>query len=139
MIWKTDFKLEDVNKIHRKTMIQHLGIEFTERGNDFLAGTMPVDEKTIQPYGILHGGASSVLAETLGSFASSMCLEDPINTKIVGIEINTSHLRPVSQGKVTGIAKPVKIGRKLHSWQIDIFDDEGKKISSSRLTTMILQ
>ena len=119
-------------------MIEHLGIEITEVNDDSLVGSMPVDHRTQQPYGILHGGASAVLAETLGSFASQMCTEDPGNTKVVGIEISVNHLRQVREGKVFGTATPVKLGRRLHIWQIDLHDEKERHISRARLSVMVV-
>lgn len=133
------YTLEDLNT-HRGVTAEHinkhLGIEITEIGPDFLKGTMPVDHRTVQPFGLLHGGASCVLAETLGSVASWMCI-DPEKQRAVGIEINANHLRPVTKGHVTGICKAVHIGKTLHVWQIDMFTPEGKMNCTSRLTVAV--
>lgn len=138
-IWFKPYTLEDLN-LHRGVMKdhinKHLGIEITEVGDDYLKGTMPVDGRTVQPFGLLHGGASCVLAETLGSVAAWMCV-DFEKQRGVGIEINANHLRPVTEGFVTGICKPVHIGRTLHVWQIDMFNDAGKMNCTSRLTVAI--
>ncbi|MCB1529985.1 MAG: hotdog fold thioesterase [Rhodospirillales bacterium] len=138
-IWFKEYTLEDLNEARglRKDHInRHLDIRFTEIGEDYLKATMPVDGRTVQPFGILHGGASCVLAETLGSVAAWMCV-DPDKQRGVGIEINANHLRPVSEGLVTGICKPVQTGRSIHVWQIDIFNDAGKMNCTSRLTLAI--
>ncbi len=119
-------------------MIEHLGIEIAEVNDESLVGSMPVDHRTHQPYGILHGGASAVLAETLGSFASQMCTADPANDKVVGIEISVNHLRQVREGKVYGTASPVKLGRRLHIWQVDLHDEEDRHISRARLSVMVI-
>lgn len=121
---------------HREHIGKLLGIEFTEFGEDFIVGKMPVDGRTHQPYGILHGGASVVLAETLGSVASDFCIDE---TKLaVGVEVNANHLRSVKTGYVTAICKAVHVGGKMHVWDIRIFDDQKKAVCISRLTTAIV-
>jgi 1,4-dihydroxy-2-naphthoyl-CoA hydrolase len=137
MIWNDEITLARLNEISGNTMVAHLGITFTKIGDNFITATMPVDHRTVQPMRILHGGASVALAETLGSVASHALLE-PGTHDIVGIEINANHLRPVRKGLVTGKVFPVKTGRKLHVWQIDITDDEGKMVCTSRLTVMLI-
>ena len=107
---------------------------FTELGEDFLRGTMPVDTRTLQPYGLLHGGASVTLAETLGSMAANLCLEDNTREQAVGIEINANHLRAVTSGIVTGTARPVHVGRNTQVWDIRIEDSQGRAVCVSRLT-----
>lgn len=114
-----------------------LEIQFTEVGDDFLKATMPVNERTHQPAGILHGGASVVLAETLGSVASFMCI-DPKKYIAVGLEVNANHLRPVKSGLITGICKPLHIGAKTHIWEIRMYNDRGKMNCVSRLTVAII-
>ncbi|RYE12118.1 MAG: hotdog fold thioesterase [Sphingobacteriales bacterium] len=114
-----------------------LGIKFTEVAEDTVTATMPVDERTHQPVGILHGGASVVLAETLGSIASFMCI-DPAKYMAVGLEVNANHLRPVKNGHVTGVCKALHIGAKTHVWEIKMYDDRGKMNCVSRLTVAIL-
>lgn len=129
--------LESLNSPSRKTMIDHLGIEFTAIGDDFLEGTMPVDHRTIQPYGLLHGGANVVLAETLGSLACSLTIDT--NKQIcVGLEINANHLKSVREGKVRGVAKPVHLGKTTQVWEIKIFNQEEKLCCISRITMAIL-
>jgi 1,4-dihydroxy-2-naphthoyl-CoA hydrolase len=114
-----------------------LGIEFTEVGDDFLCATMPVDARTHQPAGILHGGASVVLAETLGSVAAYMCI-DPDKYIAVGLEVNANHIRPVKNGFVKGICKPIHIGGKTQVWEIKMYTDKDKLNCVSRLTVAIL-
>jgi 1,4-dihydroxy-2-naphthoyl-CoA hydrolase len=119
------------------TMGQHLGIEFTEVGEDFLKGRMPVDHRTRQPYGLLHGGASVALAETLGSIASAFVV-DRRQYNAVGLEINANHLRGVREGFVTGIARPLHLGKTTHVWDIRIYDEKEKLVCVSRLTVAII-
>ena len=118
-------------------MIDHLDITFTEIGDDYLKATMPVDHRTTQPLGLLHGGASVVLAETLGSTAATLCV-DVEKQYCVGIEINANHLRAVRQGTVTGTARPVHIGRLMQVWQIHIHDERDRLVAVSRLTLAVL-
>ncbi|TDQ19410.1 1,4-dihydroxy-2-naphthoyl-CoA hydrolase [Algoriphagus boseongensis] len=129
--------LESLNSPSRKTMIDHLGIEFTAIGDDFLEGTMPVDHRTIQPYGLLHGGANVVLAETLGSLACSLTI-DTSKQICVGLEINANHLKSVREGKVRGVAKPIHLGKTTQVWEIKIFNEEEKLCCISRITMAIL-
>ena len=139
MIWKRKIDIESLNTSREKSLVEHLGIEYTQFGDDFLEATMPVDHRTKQPYGILHGGASVALAETLGSVASSLCIPADENTIPVGIEINANHLKSVSRGKVIGKATPVRIGRSLHVWNIEIRNDKDELTCVSRLTCMIIE
>jgi 1,4-dihydroxy-2-naphthoyl-CoA hydrolase len=120
------------------TMGQHLGIEFTEVGEDFLKGRMPVDHRTRQPYGLLHGGASVSLAETLGSVASAFVV-DRSQYNAVGLEINANHLRGVREGFVTGVARPLHLGKTTHVWDIRIHDEKDKLVCVSRLTVAIIK
>ncbi len=138
MIWHKKYAVDDIKKAFAHAhMGQAVGIEITEIGPDFLKATMPVDDRTKQPFGLLHGGASCVLSESLGSTASWMCI-DPDKYAAVGIEINASHLRNVKKGHVTGICKPVRIGKTTHVWQTDIYDENQKLVCSSRLTVAIV-
>jgi 1,4-dihydroxy-2-naphthoyl-CoA hydrolase len=139
MIWKNKFDTNGINNISKNTMVQHLGIEFTEIGEDYMLATMPVDHRTVQPVRLLHGGASVALAETLGSVASYACI-DTENFNVVGIEINANHLKAVLEGTshVIGKVKPVKIGRNIHVWNIEIADESGNLVCVSRLTTMVI-
>lgn len=114
-----------------------LGIRLTAVGPDFVCGEMPVDERTQQPFGILHGGASIVLAETLGSWASWLvCMDDPA-ARVAGIEVSGSHVRAVRAGTVTGVARPVRLGRSLHFWRIDIHDQDGELCCAAKLTVKV--
>lgn len=136
-IWVNSITLQELNALCQNTLVDHLGIVFTEIGEDFLAGKMTVDDKVRQPYGIMHGGASCVLAETLGSSAANMCT--PENFHCVGLEINTNHIRPISKGVVYGCAKPFHLGRSTQVWSIEIKADHGKLISINRLTLMVIK
>lgn len=138
-IWSQDYSLDDLNKfrgIQPDNINKHLGIVFTEVGEDTLTATMPVDHRSVQPFGILHGGASCVLAETLGSVAAWMCI-DTEKQRAVGLEIHAHHLRPVSEGKVTGVCRSLHRGKTMHLWQIDTFTDEGKMNCTVRLSVAI--
>jgi 1,4-dihydroxy-2-naphthoyl-CoA hydrolase len=137
MIWFRNYDVQEINGRPKNHLGALLGIEFMEIGEDFVSARMPVDERTHQPYGILHGGASVVLAETLGSVASSMVI-DWDKFIGVGLEINANHLRPVNSGFVTGICKPLHIGGKTHVWDIKIYNDKGKMNCISRLTVAIV-
>lgn len=137
MIWFKLFTIEALNDRPKNHMGALLDIQFTDATEDSLTATMPVDERTHQPAGILHGGASVVLAETLGSVASSLCI-DPERYQAVGLEINANHLRPVKSGRVTGICKPLHKGAKTHVWEIKIYDERGKMNCVSRLTVAII-
>ncbi len=138
-IWKNDYALNNARQEGRYTSILGvLGIEITERGEDYLSGTMPVDHRTHQPTGILHGGASVVLAESLGSSATSMCL-DLDREYCVGLDINANHIRAIRSGTVTGTAKPIHMGRSTHVWEINIVDEKQRKVCVSRITMAILQ
>jgi len=132
-IWKTEPTLERLNENSKGTLIEHLGIEYLELGDDYLKARMPVDGRTRQPYGILHGGASAALAETLGSIAADLCI-DRERQSIVGLEINANHLRPVREGWVTGTARPIHVGRTTQVWEIRIANEQDKLVSISRLT-----
>ena len=129
--------IEQLNAHARGTLIEALGIEFTEAGPDFLRGRMPVDQRSKQPYGLLHGGASVALAETLGSAAGNCCL-DGDRSVAVGLEISANHLRPVTQGWVIGTARPIHIGRSTQVWDIRIEDDAGHQTCVSRLTLAVV-
>jgi 1,4-dihydroxy-2-naphthoyl-CoA hydrolase len=135
-IWKQPVDLETANAWSRRTLMQALGIRITEIGDDFLRGTMPVDDRTRQPYGILHGGASAALAETLGSTAAMLCCED--GRAAVGLDINANHVRAVREGLVTGTARAVHVGRSTQVWEIRIEDDAGKLVCIARLTMAVV-
>jgi 1,4-dihydroxy-2-naphthoyl-CoA hydrolase len=137
MIWSRDYTVEELNGRPKGHIGELIGIEFTEITEDSISARMPVNEKTHQPYGILHGGASVVLAESLGSVASNMIVDS--NKYIgVGLEVNANHLRPVKSGFVTGICKPIHIGGKTHVWDIRLYDNRGKMNCVSRLTVAII-
>lgn len=137
-IWKTPSTVQQLNGMHVGTMTEYLGIEFTEIGADFLRATMPVNERTRQPYGVLHGGASVVLAETLGSTGATMCL-DVEQFQCVGQEINANHVRAARTGLVTGTARAVHLGGRSHVWTIDIVNADGKLVCTSRLTVAVIR
>ena len=137
-IWfDKDLSLDQLNELGKDTMSEHLGFEWGEVGPDFLTGSLPVDYRTKQPYGLLHGGASCVLAETLGSVASAMVV-DQTKFICVGMEINANHVRSARQGKVIGKVSPLHLGFSSHVWDIRIHDEAGKLICVSRLTVAIL-
>lgn len=137
-MFNKNFDLESLNAFGRNTLPGLIGIEFTELGDDFIIARMPVDSRTHQPFGILHGGASVVLAETIGSIASMLCLENPELQKAVGLEINANHLRAVKTGWVYGKVTPIHVGAKTHVWDIKITNEENKPVCICRLTTMII-
>lgn len=137
-IWFRTVSLAELRSLSRNTLVDSLGIEFVEIGPDFLSGTMPVDHRTHQPMGILHGGASVALAETLGSLAAYMAL-DASKFHGVGMEINANHLRPVSDGKVLGRAAPLHLGRRSQVWQIDIRDVRERLVCVARLTLAVVE
>ena len=136
-IWKSPRSVEEWNSSSVGTLVEHLGIRFTEIGDDFVRGTMPVDARTRQPYGLLHGGASVALAETLGSTGATMCV-DAKEYLCVGQEINANHVRAARTGLVTGTARPVHLGGRTHVWTIEIQNDAGKLVCTSRLTIAII-
>ena len=135
-LFRSDVTLADLNALSRGTAMIPLGIEFTELGPDFLRGTMPVNANTKQPYGLLHGGASVLLAETLGSTAGGLCAPD--GKGVVGIEINANHLRGARDGSVTGTARPLHVGASTQVWEIRIEDQAGRLVCVSRLTLAVV-
>jgi 1,4-dihydroxy-2-naphthoyl-CoA hydrolase len=137
MIFKTAVDLTSLNEMGLDSLVSHLGIEFVETGQDFLTARMPVDERTRQPFGILHGGASAALAETVGSVAATLCL-DLNQQRVVGLEINANHVKPVKTGYVYGTARPVHLGQRTHVWEIKITDEAQKLVCVSRLTLMVM-
>ncbi len=136
-IWFRPYTLEQINLV-RSNMPTFLGIEFTELGEDFLRGRMPVNERTRQPYGILHGGASMALAETLGSIAAGLVV-DPDKYVVVGQEINANHVRAIRDGFVIGTARPLHLGRRSHVWEIRIADEQERLVCISRITMFVTQ
>lgn len=135
-IWKKDSSLARLNALSENTIISLLGIEYTYIGDDYLQATMPVDGRTHQPHGLLHGGASVVLAETLGSVAGNLAVST--NKVCVGLEVNANHLRSVKSGIVTGTAKAIRIGRTVQVWQIEIKNEKEQLICTSRLTLAVI-
>ena len=136
MIWFRPYTLEQIRFFHASLPL-HLAIEFTEIVADFLRGRMPVDERTRQPYGILHGGASVALAETLGSTGAGLVV-DPDRYRVVGQEINANHVRAVSEGFVIGTARPLHLGKRSHVWEIRIADERERLVCISRLTMFVI-
>jgi len=137
-IWfHENINVDQLQVLGKNTMVEGIGIEFKEIGENFIKATMPVDHRTVQTYGILHGGASVTLAETIGSIASAMVI-DKEKYYCVGLEINANHLRSAKKGFVTGIVTPIHLGKKTHVWEIKIYDDEEKLLCISRLTVAVL-
>jgi 1,4-dihydroxy-2-naphthoyl-CoA hydrolase len=137
-IWHQTPNLDMINdQMNKNTIVEWLGIQITEVGDDFLSGTMPADSRTFQPYGVVHGGANVVLAETLGSIAGAHVI-DMSTTTCLGQDVNATHLRPVSSGLVLGIAKPIHLGRRSHVWEIRLTNEAGKLTCISKLTLAIL-
>lgn len=134
----TNITLEKLNEGRQNSMQGYLDIEFTAIGPDFLTAKMPIEDKVRQPFGILHGGASVALAETVGSVASMLCIDDISKQYPVGLEINANHVRPIPAGVVYGTARPLHIGRKTHVWDIKIVNEAEQLICISRLTVMIV-
>ena len=137
MVFRAPVSLDELNALSRGTLIEHLGIVFTGAGEDWLRATMPVEPRTRQPYGLLHGGASVMLAETLGSSAGNLCL-DTRQQMAVGLEINANHLPAVREGMVTGTARAVHVGRSTQVWDIRIEDGRGRQVCVSRLTLAVV-
>jgi 1,4-dihydroxy-2-naphthoyl-CoA hydrolase len=137
-IWfKKDLSIDKINKIGKDTMGEFVGIEFAELGDNFIKATMPVNERTKQPYGLLHGGASCVLAETIGSIGSALVI-DHSKFFCVGMEINANHIRSAKSGLVTGVATPFHLGGSSHVWDIKIYDEAEKLVCVSRLTVAVI-
>ena len=137
-IWfDKELSLEKLKPLGKGTMSEYLGIEWVEVGDSFIKAKMPVDYRTKQPYGLLHGGASCVLAETIGSVASAMVV-DRTKFYCVGLEINANHIRSAKEGYVTGIASPLHLGSTTHVWDIKIYDEKEKLVCVSRLTVAII-
>lgn len=136
-IWFKDFPLDYARKMGRECLIDHLGIELLEAGDDYLKASMPVDRRTHQPAGFLHGGASVALAETLASWAATFCV-DQSKHHCVGLEINANHVRPVSDGHVFGTARPLHLGKSTQIWEVRITDRRDKLVCVSRVTMAVL-
>lgn len=137
-IWYKPFTVQEIQQRGKGTMIEHIGITITEAGADFLKGTMPVDQRTIQPMGLLHGGASVTLAETLGSLAANLVIDTEKNY-CVGLDINANHIRSAKSGLVTGTARPLHIGTATQVWSIEIVNEKGRLLCISRLTVAVLE
>lgn len=135
-IWKQDISVEKLTAVSANSAVSHLGIEFLEVGDDFIRARVPVDSRTTQPYGLLHGGVSVVLAETLGSCGAAYAA--PAGHRTVGLDINANHLKGTSSGWVTGITRPVHIGRSTQVWQIELTNDAGELTCVSRITMAML-
>jgi len=137
-IWKRPLIIDSINHFSLNTLVSHLGIKITEAGEDYLEGTMPVDDRTVQPYRLLHGGASCVLAESLGSIAASFCI-DTNEYMAVGQHIEATHLRSALKGEVRGRAKAIYIGKSTQTWRIEIFDEENKLICDSKIIMAVIK
>lgn len=137
MIWQTPITIDDLNQRSENTAASHLGILFSEIGDDFLAATMPINNKTMQPLGLLHGGISAALAETVGSSAANYCI-DQTKQYCVGLDINANHIRAIKGGLVTAIAKPLHLGRSTQVWEIKITSEDNKLACISRLTMAVI-
>jgi len=135
-IWTKPISVESITALSAGCAVSHLGMEFLEVGDDFIRGRVPVDERTRQPYGLLHGGVSVALAETLGSVAAGHVVAE--GHTVVGLDINANHLKSARSGWVTGIARPVHIGRSTQVWHIDMHNDAGELTCVSRLTMAVL-
>lgn len=137
-IWLRPVDIDSLNNFSTKTLVGHLGIKITASGDDYLEGTMPVDDRTVQPYGLLHGGASCALAESLGSIAANLCI-DTNEYMAVGQHIEATHLRSVTKGEVRGKASTVHLGKSSHVWRIEIFNEEGKLVCDSKIIMAIIK
>lgn len=136
MLWKRETTLEQLNQSGNSNMVGYLGIRFTRLDEDEIEAVMPVDHRTTQPFGLLHGGASVVLAESIGSMAGYLCTQG--NEQVVGLEVNANHLRAVRSGEVRGVCRALHAGRRHQVWQIEIFDEQGRLCCTSRLTTAVI-
>lgn len=136
-IWQGALSLDALNTLNQGTLGENMGIVFTEMGNDFLVATMPVNEKTKQPFGLLHGGASVALAETMGSVATWCCINRELFIG-VGVEINANHIKAVLNGLVKGVCKPLNTSGKLHIWEIKLFNEANELCCISRFTCMVV-
>ena len=135
-IWTKPISVESITALSAGSAVSHLGMEFLEVGDDFIRGRVPVDERTRQPYGLLHGGVSVALAETLGSVAAGHVVAE--GHTVVGLDINANHLKSATSGWVTGVARPVHIGRTTQVWQIDLRNEAGELTCVSRITMAVL-
>lgn len=140
MIWKQPTNEKAINEMGKNTLMETLGIQVIDIGPDFIKASMPVDHRTVQPFRILHGGASVALAESLGSFAGILCLDNISTHTVVGVEINANHLKAVREGEhpVVGTVKPIKIGKTIQVWQIDICNAKNQLTCTSRITLAVI-
>ena len=136
-LWKQAISVDILNANTANTAVGHLGIEFLEVGDDFIRARVPVDARTVQPYGLLHGGVAVVLAETLGSCGAAFAV--PAGHRVVGLDINANHLKGTSSGWVTGVTRPVHVGRTTQVWAIELTNDAGELTCVSRITMAVLQ
>ena len=138
-LWFKDYDVQEIQKLRYANMAEHVGLELLEIGPDYLKGRMPVDHRTVQPFGILHGGASCVLSESLGSVAAWMTI-DPDRYRVVGIEINANHIRAITKGFVIGTCSALHVGKRTQVWQTDMVEEAtGKRTAISRLTVAIIE
>jgi len=136
-IWHQEVTAEEINQRAKNSLSDHLGIAFTEIGKNYLKAIMPIDKRTLQPMGIMHGGASCSLAETVASAAANYCV-DPTKEMCVGLNIFTNHIKAVKEGPVEAIARPIHLGRSTQVWEIEVYNPEQQLISVSRLTLAVL-
>jgi 1,4-dihydroxy-2-naphthoyl-CoA hydrolase len=136
-VWFAPVTVEHLNELSRSTLMEALGIRYSEVGDDFLRATMPVDHRTVQPAGLLHGGATAALGESVAS-AAAWCTVDPERFACVGVEINASHLRPVRSGQVTCTARPIRLGTGIQVWRFEVTDDRGREVCTGRLTLAVI-
>ncbi len=136
MIWKISISAEEINQRCRNTLVDHLGIEFVEVGDEYLVARMPVDQRTRQPMDIVHGGATAALAETVGSAAANYCVEK--GKVCLGLDLNINHIRAVKSGFVMATARPLHLGKSTHVWEIQIRNEEGQLVSAARLTIAVI-
>ena len=139
MIWKQKADITGINQLCKNTLISHLGITIEDIGDDYIKASMPVDHRTIQPDGILHGGATASLAESIGSIASYLMIEDISLYRVAGVDLQVSHLASAKSGKVYAFVKPIKTGRNIHFWHIEIRDQHQKIITHAKLTMMVIK
>lgn len=132
------YSFAEIKSFIEVNMLKHLDIQITKMGDDEFVGTMPVDHRTMQPMGLLHGGASCVLGESLGSIASYLCV-DPEKYNVVGLEINANHIRSVTEGRVKGVCRPLNLGNRIHVWEIKIYDGKKQLVCVSRMTNTVLK
>ena len=136
-MFNTDFTVGGINEFSKACMVGHIGIEFTEIGDDYLKAKMPIDHRTTQPFNVLHGGASVALAETMGSFGATMTIDNE-KQFCAGLEINANHIKAAKKGFVYGTARPIHLGKKTQVWEIKILNDENELVCISRITVAII-